>query len=82
MGLSRGPAREGSLICLRLPFATRTTTCSTWRSSLHNVWMPEEYIQDAQKDGDEELERWFRRVQESDQKAGGQGKKMLMSRLG
>lgn len=51
-------------------------------SSLHNVWMLEEYIQDAQKDGDEELVRWFRRVQENNQKAGDQGKKMLMSRLG
>lgn len=51
-------------------------------SSLHNVWMLEGYIADAEKDGDEELAHWLRKVQENNQKAGEQGKQMLLSRLG
>jgi hypothetical protein len=51
-------------------------------SSLHNVWMLEGYIADAENDGDSELATWFRKVQENNQKAGEQGKQMLLDRLG
>jgi hypothetical protein len=51
-------------------------------ASLHNVWMLEGYIDDAEKDGDSELATWFRKVQDSNQKAGEQGKQMLLARLG
>jgi hypothetical protein len=50
-------------------------------SSLHNVWMLEGYIADAEKEGDDELARWLRKVQENNQKAGEQGKQMLLTRL-
>jgi hypothetical protein len=43
--------------------------------------MLENFIQDAERDGDEELARWFRRIQENNQKAGEQGKQLLKDRL-
>ncbi|WP_285732412.1 hypothetical protein [Nocardiopsis sp. ATB16-24] len=49
--------------------------------SLENVWRLEGYIKDAESQNDEELARWFRRIQENNQKAGDQGKKMLAERL-
>ncbi|WP_159941856.1 MULTISPECIES: hypothetical protein [unclassified Nocardiopsis] len=49
--------------------------------SLENVWRLETYIQDAESRGDEELARWFRRIQENNQKAGEQGKQMLVERI-
>ncbi|HIY39712.1 MAG TPA: hypothetical protein H9836_01095 [Candidatus Nocardiopsis merdipullorum] len=51
------------------------------QQSLENVWQLETYIKDAERQGDEELARWFRRIQENNQKAGDQGKQMLMDRL-
>ncbi len=51
------------------------------QESLNNVWMLENYIHDAERDGDEELARWFRRIQENNQKAGEQGKQLLQARL-
>lgn len=51
------------------------------QQSLENVWQLETYIKDAEREGDEELARWFRRIQENNQKAGDQGKQMLMDRL-
>jgi hypothetical protein len=51
------------------------------QQSLNNVWMLENFIQDAERDGDEELARWFRRIQENNQKAGEQGKQLLRDRL-
>lgn len=51
------------------------------QSSLHNVWMLEQYIADAEKEGDEELAHWFRRIQENNIKAGDQGKEILLKRL-
>ena len=51
------------------------------QQSLENVWQLETYIKDAESQGDEELARWFRRIQENNQKAGDQGKQMLMARL-
>ena len=35
------------------------------QQSLENVWQLETYIKDAERQGDEELARWFRRIQET-----------------
>jgi hypothetical protein len=51
------------------------------QESLNNVWMLENYIQDAESAGDEELAKWFRRIQENNRKAGEQGKQLLKDRL-
>jgi hypothetical protein len=49
--------------------------------SLENAWRMEEYIQDAEKEGDQELADWFRRIQQNSQQAGDQGKELLATRL-
>lgn len=49
--------------------------------SLNYAWQMETYIADAERDGDEELATWFRKIQESNKKAGEQGKEMLAKRL-
>ena len=49
--------------------------------SLENVWRLETYIQDAQREGDQELVDWFRKMQENSRRAGDQGKQMLAHRL-
>ncbi|WP_028661994.1 hypothetical protein [Saccharomonospora saliphila] len=54
---------------------------SVLQASLHYAWQLEEYIADAERDGDDELAGWFRKIQENNQKAGEQGKKMLSERL-
>lgn len=51
------------------------------QESLNNIWMLENYIRDAERDGDEELAKWFRRIQENNHKAGEQGKQLLKDRL-
>ncbi|MFC4564530.1 hypothetical protein ACFO4E_21955 [Nocardiopsis mangrovi] len=55
----------------------------TWalHQSLENVYRLETYIEDAERQGDEELARWFRRIQENNQKAGEQGQRLLAERL-
>lgn len=54
---------------------------SVLQASLHFTWQLETYIADAEQQGDEELENWFRRIQENNIKAGEQGKQMLARRL-
>lgn len=49
--------------------------------SLENAWRMENYIKDAERDGDTELAEWFRKIQINSQKAGEQGKEMLKRRL-
>lgn len=49
-------------------------------TSLKNVWQLEAYTQDAERDGDEELAEWFRKIQANNHKAGEQGKRMLAER--
>ncbi|MBV2364015.1 hypothetical protein ACFPZ0_05045 [Streptomonospora nanhaiensis] len=49
--------------------------------SLENVWRLETFIQDAEREGDQELADWLRRIQENNKKAGEQGKRMLVERL-
>ncbi len=50
--------------------------------SLSNALRLEQYIEDAQRDGDDELADFFRRAQEASKKGGEQGKQLLQSRLG
>jgi hypothetical protein len=49
--------------------------------SLSNALRLETYIQDAERDGDQELADFFRRAQEASRKGGEQGKALLKSRL-
>ncbi|HEV2769685.1 MAG TPA: hypothetical protein VGV40_05820 [Solirubrobacteraceae bacterium] len=50
-------------------------------ASLNNALRLESYIEDAQRDGDDELADFFRRAQGSSQRGGEQGKQMLAKRL-
>jgi LPS O-antigen subunit length determinant protein (WzzB/FepE family) len=49
--------------------------------SLSNALRLEEYIQDAERDGDSELAEFFRRAQNASRKGGEQGKEMLRKRF-
>ena len=48
---------------------------------LSNVLRLEEYIDDAQRDGDDELADFFKKAQEASKKGAEQGKQLLGSRL-
>ena len=48
---------------------------------LDNVLRLETYIQDAERDGDDELAEFFRRAQSESRKGGEQGKQLLARRL-
>src|SRR4051794_4540321 len=48
---------------------------------LSNVLRLETYIQDAERDGDQELAEFFRRAQAESRKGAEQGKKLLAQRL-
>ncbi len=50
-------------------------------ASLNNALRLESYIEDAERDGDEELADFFRRAQATSRKGGEQGKEMLRKRL-
>jgi cell fate (sporulation/competence/biofilm development) regulator YlbF (YheA/YmcA/DUF963 family) len=54
---------------------------SVLQASLHYVWQMETYAQDAEREGDQELAEWFRKIQHNNQKAADQGKELLQSRL-
>ena len=49
--------------------------------SLSNALRLEEYIQDAERDGDNELAEFFRRAQNESRKGAEQGKQMLRKRF-
>jgi hypothetical protein len=49
--------------------------------SLSNALRLETYIQDAERDGDNELAEFFRRAQAESRKGGEQGKELLRARL-
>ena len=49
--------------------------------SLSNALRLEDYIQDAERDGDNELAEFFRRAQGASRKGGEQGKELLRARL-
>jgi hypothetical protein len=48
---------------------------------LSNVLRLEDYAQDAERDGDNELAEFFRRAQHESRKGGDQGKQLLKARL-
>jgi hypothetical protein len=48
---------------------------------LDNALRMENYAQDAERDGDEDLAGFFRRAQEASRKGGEKGKELLKSRL-
>jgi hypothetical protein len=50
--------------------------------SLSNALRLEEYIKDAEDDGDSELADFFRRAQSASRKGGEQGKELLKKRFG
>jgi hypothetical protein len=50
--------------------------------SLANALRLETYIQDAERDGDQELAEFFRRAQEASRKGGEKGKELLKARFG
>jgi hypothetical protein len=49
--------------------------------SLSNALRLQSYIEDAERDGDNELAEFFRRAQDASRKGGEQGKALLKSRL-
>jgi hypothetical protein len=49
--------------------------------SLSNALRLETYIQDAERDGDNELADFFRRAQDASRRGGEQGKELLRKRL-
>ena len=49
--------------------------------SLSNALRLEEYVSDAERDGDQELADFFKRAQEASRKGGEQGKALLKSRF-
>ena len=51
-------------------------------SCLDNVLRLETYIQDAERDGDDELATFFRKAQSDSRKGAEQGKDLLRARLG
>ncbi|QBI56665.1 hypothetical protein [Streptomonospora litoralis] len=51
------------------------------QQSLENVYRLQTFIEDAEREGDQEVATWLRRIQENNQKAGEQGKRMLLQRL-
>jgi hypothetical protein len=50
--------------------------------SLSNALRLETYIQDAERDGDNETAELFRRAQEHSRRGGEEGKRLLQQRLG
>ena len=48
---------------------------------LEHVWRLEQYAQDAEQDGDEELASMFRRMQEHSRRGGEECKRLLRTRL-
>jgi hypothetical protein len=50
--------------------------------SLSNALRLQTYIEDAQRDGDDELVDFFQRAQAASRKGGEQGKELLAKRLG
>ncbi|HEV3479612.1 MAG TPA: hypothetical protein VG144_09195 [Gaiellaceae bacterium] len=49
---------------------------------LEHVWRLEQYAQDAEREGDEELATLFRRMQEHSRRGAEESKRLLRERLG
>ncbi len=50
--------------------------------SLSNALRLQTYVEDAERDGDNEVAELFRRAQEHSRRGGEEGKRLLQSRLG
>jgi hypothetical protein len=50
-------------------------------ASLQNALRLETYIQDAEREGDQELADFFRKAQDASRRGGEQGKRLLAERL-
>ena len=50
--------------------------------SLSNALRLEQYVQDAERDGDSEVAELFKRAQEHSRRGGEEGKRLLASRMG
>ena len=50
--------------------------------SLSNALRLETYVQDAERDGDNEVAELFKRAQEHSRRGGEEGKRLLASRMG
>jgi hypothetical protein len=48
---------------------------------LEHVWRLDQYAQDAEREGDDELASLFRRMQEHSRRGGDEAKRMLAQRL-
>jgi hypothetical protein len=48
---------------------------------LEHVWRLDQYAQDAERDGDDELASLFRRMKEHSQRGGEEAKRLLAQRL-
>jgi hypothetical protein len=48
---------------------------------LEHVWRLDQYAQDAEREGDQELATLFRRMQEHSRRGGEEGKRLLRERL-
>ena len=48
---------------------------------LEHVWRLDQYAQDAERDGDDELAKLFRRMQEHSRRGGEECKRLLAGRL-
>jgi hypothetical protein len=48
---------------------------------LEHVWRLDQYAQDAERDGDDELASLFRRMQEHSRRGGEEAKRLLAQRL-
>ena len=48
---------------------------------LEHVWRLDQYAQDAERDGDQELSKLFRRMQEHSRRGGEECKRLLAQRL-
>ena len=88
---SRVPARKSGSECLMSTEESGQVTGTKdkdyniiWftEQSLSNALRLEQYVQDAERDGDSELADFFRRAQDASRKGGEQGKALLKSRLG
>ncbi|MEV4644884.1 hypothetical protein [Saccharopolyspora sp. NPDC049357] len=49
--------------------------------SSHHAWMLDQYVKDAESQGDDELAKWPHRIQDNNLKAGEQGEQRLLKRL-
>jgi hypothetical protein len=84
---SAGATRKGAPVATEAGQVTGTKDKDynvIWftEQSLSNALRLQTYIEDAERDGDNELAEFFRRAKEASRKGGEQGKALLKARLG